>query len=93
MIEIDWGDLHPAWEVRAATEARVRTLPLARERVVVRRKGTGYEAHVRTTIAGGSTTLRLHGEDLRDVVDRVTDLLSIVASVSARQHELLAAAG
>ncbi|MCZ7677316.1 MAG: hypothetical protein M5U28_00460 [Sandaracinaceae bacterium] len=93
MIEIDWGDLHPPLDVRAAAEARVRRLPLARERVVVRRRGSGYEAHVRTTVAGGSTMLRLHGEDLRDVVDRVTDLLSIVASESARQHQVLAAAG
>ncbi len=90
MIEIDWGDLHPTRDVVAAAEARVRTLPLARERVVVRRRGSGYEAHVRTALAGGSTVLRLHGEDLGDVIDRATELLSIVVSESARQQERLA---
>lgn len=92
MIEIDWGDLHPPLEVRSAVEARVRTLPLSRERILVARRGAGYEAQVRTLLPGRSTLLRLHGEDLRDVIERATELLSIVASESARQRELLAAA-
>lgn len=92
MIEIDWGDLNPPVEVRAAAEARVGTLPLARERVIVRRRGAGYEAHVRTLLPGGSTVLRLHGEDLRDVIERAAELLSIVLRESTRQHAALAVA-
>ncbi|HEY8427391.1 MAG TPA: hypothetical protein VIL20_03420 [Sandaracinaceae bacterium] len=93
MIEIDWGDLNPPQEVRTAAEARVGTLPLARERVIVRRCGAGYEAHVRTTLPGGSTVLRLHGEDLCDVIDRAAELLSIVVHESTRRNgEAIAAA-
>lgn len=79
MIDIDWGDLTPTFEVRAAVEARLRELRLARERVSLRRRGNGYEAQVRTAMPGRSTVLRLHGEDLCEVVDRTAELLSIVA--------------
>ncbi len=93
MIEIDWGDLHPSHEERVAVESRVSALiAMHRERVSLRRRGSGYEAQVRTALPGRSTILRLHGESLHDVVDRAAELLTIVARESARQHELLAAA-
>lgn len=95
MIDIDWGDLHPSSEEREALESRVRmVVALHREQVSLRRRGSGYEAHVRTALPGRSTVLRLHGESLHDVVDRTAELLTIVARESARQHqEAHAAAG
>jgi hypothetical protein len=91
MIDIDWGDLSPTLEVRRAVEARISTLALERERVTLRRRGSGFEAQVRTALPGRSTVLRLHGEDLCDVVDRTAELLSIVVRESARQHVYRAA--
>lgn len=93
MIDIDWGDLSPTREVRNAVEARIRSLSLSleRERVMLRRRGSGFEAQVRTALPGRSTVLRLHGEDLCDVVDRTAELLSIVVRESARQHAYRAA--
>jgi hypothetical protein len=94
MIDIDWGDLDPSQEERTAVERRVGTLiAMHRERVSLRRRGSGYEAQVRTALPGRSTMLRLHGESLDDVIDRAAELLTIVARESARQHgEALAAA-
>jgi hypothetical protein len=86
MINIDWGDLSPTLELRNAVEARIGRLCLDREQVTLRRRGSGYEAQVRTALPGRSTVLRLHGEDLYDVVDRTAELLSIVARESARQR-------
>lgn len=85
MIEIDWGDLKPTLAVRAAIEARIGELTLEPERLTLRRRGSGYEAQVRTALPGRATVLRLHGEDLCDVVQRTAELLSIVARESARQ--------
>lgn len=87
MIDIDWGDLSPTLEVRSAIEARIGRLRLERERVTLRRRGSGYEAQVRTALPGRSTVLRLHGEDLCDVVDRTAELLAIVVRESARQSQ------
>ncbi len=94
MIEIDWGDVQPSLDERVAVESRVRPL-IARhhEQVSLRRRGSGYEAQVRTALPGRSTVLRLHADTLGDVVDRAAELLTIVARESARQHgEALAAA-
>lgn len=91
MITFDWGDSHPSQELQA--DLRLRMAPLVelhRERVALRRRGSGYEAQVRTALPGRSTVLRLHGEDLADVVDRATELLLIVARESAKQRSLSA---
>ena len=87
MIEIDWGDVQPSLEERVAVESRVRPLiAMHHEQVSLRRRGSGYEAQVRTALPGRSTVLRLHGDTLGDVVDRAAELLTIVARESARQH-------
>ncbi len=91
MITIDWGDLHPSQELLALVNARIAGLrELEREHVALRRRGSGYEARVRTALPGRSTLLRLHGEDLSDLLDRATELLLIVARESARQRLALA---
>jgi hypothetical protein len=91
MITIDWGDLHPSEELQAHVHARVAGLvELRRERVALRKRGSGYEAQVQTALPGRSTLLRLQGEDLSDLVERATDLLLIVARESARQRMALA---
>lgn len=82
---IDWGDLQPTVDVRAAVEARIAPLS-HRDRVALRRRGSGFEAQVRTLLPGRSTLLRLHGESLTDVVERTAELLAIVASETARQQ-------
>lgn len=85
MSQIDWGDLQPTSEVRAATEARIGAL-VHREHVALRRRGSGFEAQVRTLLPGRSTLLRLHGESLAEVIDRAAELLAIVESERARQR-------
>lgn len=87
MIDIDWGDLSPTRELKSTIEARICRFGLQRERVRLRRRGSGYEAQVHTALPGRSTVLRLHGENLCDVIDRTAALLSIVARESARQKQ------
>jgi hypothetical protein len=78
MIEIDWGDLAPARDVRERIEARVVELKdLTGPVVALRRRGSGYEAELRALHA--PEELRLHGDDLAGLAERAVALLAFVA--------------
>jgi hypothetical protein len=88
MVEIDWGDLTPTRLQRARAEARVGELSdLEGPVVLLRRRGGGYEAQLRTLSPAAPAELRLHGDDLSAVVDRAVHLLSIVVRESSRLHQ------
>jgi hypothetical protein len=88
MIIIDWDDVDPTPELRARVETRFAALRPrgAHPHLALRRLGSGCEAEVRMVSASRSTVLRLHGENLGDVVDRVLELLHIVERETERQR-------
>ncbi|HJL15181.1 MAG TPA: hypothetical protein RMH99_05970 [Sandaracinaceae bacterium LLY-WYZ-13_1] len=85
MVKIDWGDLEPSEGQRARVEAEVRRLAAITGPVIgLRRRGTGYEAQLTNTLPSHPAELRLHGDDLRSVVERAVDLLEIVSRPDPR---------
>lgn len=86
MVEVDWGDLTPTHRQRARVQARVEELAHIEGPIVsLRRRGSGYEAHLTTPLPAAPAELRLAGDDLGSVIDRACELLSIVARESERR--------
>jgi hypothetical protein len=83
-MQIDWSDIEPTPRDRGTVERVLRALP-NRERVVLSRRGSGYEARVVLELADRSTSLKLHAESLTEVVDRIAEIVSIVAAARHSQ--------
>ncbi len=85
MVEVDWGDLSPTQLQRIRVQSRIAQLAHIEGPVVsLRRRGSGYEAHLTTPLPAAPAELRLSGEDLGSVIDRACDLLAIVVRESER---------
>ncbi|HEY8429095.1 MAG TPA: hypothetical protein VIL20_12000 [Sandaracinaceae bacterium] len=83
MAEIDWGDLTPTHAQRARARAWLAELAgLEGPVVALRRRGSGYEAHLLTL---PPAEVRLAGEDLVSVIDRACHFLSFVAARDRRR--------
>lgn len=86
MVEIDWGDLTPTHGQRARAQARLDELAdLEGPVVALRRRGSGYEAHLVTPLPAAPAEVRLSGDDLASVIDRACRFLSIVAREDRRR--------
>jgi hypothetical protein len=85
MLTIDWGDVGPSSIERSTIEARLNHVsPLIGSTVSLRRCGAGFEAQLRLPLREHATELRLHDEDVGLAVDRLVQLLEIVANERAR---------
>lgn len=83
MVEIDWGDLTPTQVQRARVQARIAELAhLDGPVVALRRRGSSYEASLTTPLPAAPAEVRLTDGDLASVVDRVCQLLALVAPPS-----------
>lgn len=80
MVDIDWGDLKLSSGQRAHLQSRLDALArIDGPCVALRRRGSGYEAHLVTPLPTSPAELRLAGDDLSSVIDRTIELLSIMA--------------
>lgn len=80
-MEIDWSDIEPTERDRGAVERALGgLLDAAREKVLFRRRGSGYEARVILELCDRTTSLKLHAESFAEVVDRLAELVRIVVA-------------
>lgn len=80
-MNIEWSDIEPSERDRGAVErAFAGLLDERTERVVIKRRGSGYEARVVLDLYAGTTSLKLQAETLLDVVERVAEIVRIVAA-------------
>lgn len=81
MIEVDWGNVRPTDGERALIEARLATLILRdRSMVLLRRRGSGFEARLRMFVKDDEPTeVRLQDENVTSAVERLVQLMTIVA--------------
>lgn len=76
--EMDWGDVRCETEQRASFEARLPLVGNEIVRVSLRRRGVGHEARVRLGPAPDATQVRLQGDDLGVLLERVRELLEVI---------------
>jgi hypothetical protein len=87
MLTIDWGDLRPTSAERSALEARLAAVePDIESKVYVRRRGTGFEARLRVPVQERSAEVRLHDDDVGAAVERLVELIEIVARERRQIH-------
>jgi hypothetical protein len=80
MLRIDWGDLRPTSAERSALEARLATVDADPDsKVYVSRHGSGFEARLRVPVEDHSAEVRLHDVAVDAAVERLVELLEIVA--------------
>jgi hypothetical protein len=86
-MKVDWGNLCPTEQERAALASRLERLEL-RDRgvIVLRRRGGAYEARLCMATRGDTTELRLQDVTVMAAVDRLLSLVDIVGSERRSLH-------
>lgn len=80
MIHVDWDDLQLTDDERARAEQRIERMAVGpRDVFTVRRVVHGYQAIFSKSVRGCGTELRFHGSNLMRVLDRASELSSVVA--------------
>jgi hypothetical protein len=80
MVHIEWNGIVPTAAQRAQVETRFGRLVHPEDvTVTLTQRGASCEACLRIALPQGTTQLRLHGADVGAVVERLLELLRIVA--------------